>query len=125
MTTFFAVAVGTRFGTFARPKVGHSDGKIAANITNLADRSAVRIHISRFDHCNETVFVGCGAVPHPTALCRGLARDAISRSFPNLVQDLCRKCSFILRQKAAVMLLHDIGRVLDCVACLLIRPRLL
>jgi hypothetical protein len=37
MTTLFSLAVRTRLGHFGRPKVGHSKGKIAANITNLAN----------------------------------------------------------------------------------------
>lgn len=39
----YAVAVRTRFGPLGRPKIGHSEGKTAENITDLADGPAVRI----------------------------------------------------------------------------------
>jgi hypothetical protein len=41
-------------------------------------------------------------------------------SFPNLIEDFRRKCSFVLRQTATVVLLNDIRCVLDCIARLLV-----
>lgn len=44
---------------------------------------------------------------------------------PHLIEDPRRQCCLVLRQKASVMLLHEVGRILDRVACLLVGSGLL
>lgn len=41
-------------------------------------------------------------------------------SFPNLIEDFRRKCRFVLRQEATVVLLNDIRCVLDGITRLLV-----
>lgn len=50
---------------------------------------------------------------------------SILRSFPNLVEDLGGQCGLVLRKEAAVVLLHDIGRILNGIARLLVGSGLL
>ncbi len=53
------------------------------------------------------------------------ASHSILRGFPNLIENLGSQCGFVLRQKATVVLLNDIGRILNCVAGLLVGSGLL
>lgn len=45
---------------------------------------------------------------------------SILRSFPNLVEDFSSQGRLVLRQETPVVLLHDIGRILNGIACLLV-----
>jgi len=62
--------------------------------------------------------VGCSRDP-------SRASHSILCSFPNLIEDLGRQCGLFLWQEATIVLLHDVWRVLNGVACLLVGSGLL
>lgn len=58
--------------------------------------------------------------PPPAPVLSYIAGIEPSCVLPDLVEDLRRECGFVLREKTPVMLLHDIRRVLNGIARLLV-----